>query len=292
MQKSLGRYLTLVPLAIPVLAACAGTAIPRASAPGCTTASGYTRAGVYFECHGRGNDVVVLVPAFSMDTRMWDREVALLAPRARVITLDLRGHGRSRAPLEPYSAPDDLLALMDELRLPSAQLVGLSNGARIALDFALEHPGRVRSLVLASPGVSGYTGGDFSYMAPVFEAVRAKDWDAAAARWAATPLMRVRDSSAAALVRQVTHDNRMIWSAPRNPERPLDPPAIGRLERVQAPVLVVSGAEDLPDLRRLADTVSRRIPRARHVVIPGAGHLVNLAAPRAFDALLLEFLRH
>ena len=62
------------------------------------------------------------------------------------------------APMEPYSAVDDLAALMDELGLATAHLVGLSNGARIALDFALVHPARIRSLVLASllPGAAAY----------------------------------------------------------------------------------------------------------------------------------------
>lgn len=280
-----------VPLVLALLAGCAALRGAVGHTPGCAAPSGFTRAGLYYECGGEGNDAVILIPAFSLDTRMWAGEMAALSRVGRVVTFDLRGHGRSRAPLEPYSASDDLLGLMDELKLPGAQLVGLSNGARIALDFALEHPERVRSLVLASPGVSGYTGGDFSYMTPVFEAVRAKEWEAAAARWAATPLMRVRDSAGAAVVRQITFDNRMIWSVARNPERPISPPAIRRLEQVRVPVLVVSGAEDLPDLRRLADTLARRIPGARQVVIPGSGHLVNLAAPREFDAALLGFLR-
>jgi pimeloyl-ACP methyl ester carboxylesterase len=269
--------------------------VPQRASPqrlACGADSGHTKAGLYFECHGTGPDVVILIPAFSMDLRMWAAQVAVLAKAARVIAYDLRGHGRSTAPLESYSAVDDLAALMDELGVGSAHLIGLSNGARIALDIALSHPARARSLVLASPGVSGYTGGDFSYMTPVISAIRAGNLEEAADLWAATPLMHIpNDSAAAALVRTISRDNRSIWSHRANPERPLSPPAIGRLAEVKVPVLVITGDRDLPDLRRLADTIAQTIPGAIKVVIPGVGHMANIAAPEAFTRAVESFLR-
>ena len=280
------------------LACSAGSVPPALPAPaarsvGCDGRdTGRTTAGLYYECHGSGRDVVILIPAFSMDVRMWAPQIPVLARMARVIAYDTRGHGRSTAPVEPYSSVDDLAALMDELNVSAAHLVGLSNGARIALDFALVHPTRVRSLVLASGGASGFTGGDFSYMAPVITAVRAGDFERAADLWAATPLMHIpHDSAAAALVRTISRDNRTLWSYRSNPERPLTPPAIGRLAEVKAPVLVISGERDLPDMRRLADSVARGIPGATKVVISGVGHMVNLAAPNEFNRALEAFLR-
>ena len=288
-----------------LLTLCGTAAISCSTAPGpvtqsvtprrlaaCPAESGHTKAGLYFECHGTGPDVVILIPAFSVDVRMWAGQVVVLEKVARVIAYDLRGHGRSTAPMESYSAVDDLAALMDELGIGGAHFVGLSNGARIALDFALSHPPRARSLVLASPGVSGYTGGDFSYMAPVISAIRAGNLEEAADVWAATPLMHIpNDSAAAALVRTLSRDNRSIWSHRANPERALSPPAIGRLAEVKVPVLVITGERDLPDLRRLADTIAQTIPGAIKVVIPGVGHMVNLAAPEAFNRAMESFLR-
>lgn len=223
---------------------------------------------------------------------MWAAQVDLLYASARVIAYDIRGHGKSVAAMEPYSAVGDLAALMDELGVKTAHLVGLSNGARIALDFALVHPARTRSLVLASPGVSGYTGGDFSYMLPVIEAIRRGDLDQAAVLWAVTPLMHIpHDSAAASTIRRISRDNRSIWSHGTNPERELSPPAIGRLSEVRISTLVVSGDSDLPDLRRLGDTVARTIPGAQQIVLPRTGHMVNLAAPQAFNDAILAFLR-
>ncbi len=174
--------------------------------------TGRTTAGLYYECHGSGRDVVILIPAFSMDVRMWTPQIAPLARLARVVAYDTRGHGRSTAPVEPYSSVDDLSGLMNELNVSGAHLVGLSNGARIALDFALVHPTRVRSLVLASDGASGFTGGDFSYMTPVIRAAQAGDLERAAELWAATPLMHIpHDSAAAGLIRTISRDNRSLW---------------------------------------------------------------------------------
>ena len=288
---------------LPAVAVAVSACAAKVAAPSTTSAAtrvvacngrdtGRTAIGLYYECHGAGRDVVILIPAFSMDVRMWTPQIPLLSALARVIAYDTRGHGRSTAPVEPYSSVDDLAALMDELDVSAAHLVGLSNGARIALDFALVHPTRVRSLVLASGGASGYRGGDFSYMAPVIRAVQAGDLEQAAELWAATPLMQIpNDSGAAALVRTISRDNRSLWGYRSNPERPLTPPAIARLAEVKVPALIISGERDLPDMRRLADSLAHGIPAATMIVIPDAGHMVNLASPNEFNRAVLDFLR-
>ena len=74
----------------------------------------------------------------------------------RVVRYDLRNHGSSKGVPGEFRDFDDLLGLLDQLDIERAALVGLSLGARIAIDFAIAHPGRVDALVLASPGVSGY----------------------------------------------------------------------------------------------------------------------------------------
>lgn len=289
-------------LAIPALlaAACGRTAprsdprLPVARTVGCPPGdSGRTGAGLFFVCSGSGTQVVILLHAFSLDHRMWTAQAAALGKSARVIAYDLRGHGRSAAAAAPYYATEDLASLMDHLRIGSAHLVGLSNGARIAIDFAIVSPARVTSLVLAGPGVGGWAGADpMTWMQPVIAAARAGDLGLAAELWAGTPIMLIEGNpAAAARVRALAIDNRDLWGVSRNPERQLDPPALGRLGSIRAPTLVVSGAADLDDLRRLADTLAQRIAGARLVVVPGAGHLVNMARPEAFNGILRDFLR-
>lgn len=276
------------PMLAAALAACASAAPPPAPAP--APVSGVAANGLAYDASGAG-EPVVLIHAFSVDRRMWDEEARLLAGRHRVIRYDLRGHGGS--PILPggYSSTEDLAALLDELGIERAALVGLSAGARVALDFAVAHPDRVSRLVLAAPAVSGLAPrGSFDWMAPVIEAARAGDARLAAERWAETEMMSVPDAGRAARLRALVLDNASLWALPSNPERPLDPPALGRLDDVRAPTLVLVGARDLPDTHAAADTLAARLPGAAKRVVPGAGHMLPFAAPEAFRRALVEFL--
>ena len=106
--------------------------------------------GLAYDLMGEG-PIVVLIHGTNLDRRMWEGDVAWLQEHARVLRYDLRGQGASDSPTEAYSNHADLLALMNERGETEATLVGLSAGAQVALDVALESPERVRRMVLASP---------------------------------------------------------------------------------------------------------------------------------------------
>jgi 3-oxoadipate enol-lactonase len=86
---------------------------------------------------------------------MWDDQVRQLNSRYMVIRYVLRGHGQSTRATEPFTAHGDLAALLDELGIERTALIGLSAGARVAVDFAITHPERVGKLLLAAPSISG-----------------------------------------------------------------------------------------------------------------------------------------
>jgi pimeloyl-ACP methyl ester carboxylesterase len=75
-----------------------------------------------------------------------------------------------------------------------------------------------------------------------------------------------------------------------DPERRIDPPARQRLARIRCPTLVIVGERDMQDFLAIADVLASEIPNARLVTLPGVGHMTNVEAPEAFNALLLEFL--
>ncbi len=264
-------------------AACAG--------PEATPRSGTSAAGLHYEVRGSGAPLVLL-HGFSLDLRMWDAQVGWLARDHRVVRYDMRGHGRSAEAGAPFSHHEDLAGLLEELGLERAVLVGLSMGAEVAIDFAIAHPERVSGLVLASPGLSGYQPqGSFEWMGAVMTALQAGDARAATRAWVETPLMRIEgDPGADAAMRVIALDNWDVWTGDPSLRRRLDPPAVGRLAEIDAPTLVLVGAADLLDTRAVADTLAARVPGAEKVTVPGAGHLLNLAAPAAFDAALQAFL--
>jgi len=209
--------------------------------------TGTTSSGLYYEINGSGPPVV-LIHAFSVDRRMWDDQVAALQDQFRVIRCDLRGHGKSAPPSGPYTGYGDLLAVLDELGIARASLVGLSAGSELAINFAIAHPDRVDRLVLAAPGLGGYAVPPLDWFGPVGEALGAGNVQLAAERWAATPIMALKTNLAAGdRVRAMVVDNAALWTYQRT-EQPLAPPAIGRLAEIRAPTLVVVGTEDLPHI--------------------------------------------
>jgi pimeloyl-ACP methyl ester carboxylesterase len=223
---------------------------------------------------------------------MWAPQIAALEGRFRVVRYDLRGHGQSAAPSAPYTTYEDLRSVLDALGMDRVTLIGLSAGAEIATDFALVYPGRVRALVLASPGLGGYVPSDpMAWAQPVFEAAGAGDAARAATLWAATPLMALRRNVAAApLVADLVTSNVKLWSYKTNPVQPLTPPAIKRLGEIKCPVLVITGEQDMPYIKDVGRLLVEGIAGAKQVTIPGAGHLANIDATEPFNRAIDGFL--
>ncbi|HEX5163933.1 MAG TPA: alpha/beta fold hydrolase, partial [Thermomicrobiales bacterium] len=120
---------------------------------------------LYYEVSGPPDaPAVVLVHGFSLDTRMWAGQVGPLSERYRVVRYDLRGFGRSAIPEAGvhYQHHDDLRALLDQLGIERATVVGLSLGGAVTLDFALHHPQRLTGLVLADAVVPGFDAPDLA----------------------------------------------------------------------------------------------------------------------------------
>src|SRR5687767_13416110 len=110
-----------------------------------------------YEVQGKGASVV-FIHGWTQNMSIWDEQVPVFARRYRVIRYDVRGFGRSTGDADQTAHAADLAALLDSLRIPSATLVGLSMGADIALNFALNYPRRVQALVLyGAPPTMGFT---------------------------------------------------------------------------------------------------------------------------------------
>jgi len=222
---------------------------------------------------------------------MWEPQVAALEKRFRVVRYDLRGHGGSAAATEPFRAYDDLRDLFDTLKIDRAAIVGLSAGAEIAINFALTYPDRVSRLLLAAPGLTGFKTPPLPWFTPIGEALAKGDTDAAARLWAKTPIMALHTNTAAsATVTAMVVENAKIWSMKRV-EQPLAPPAIDRLADIKAKTVVIVGAQDLPHIREVAKLIADRVPKATLVTIPGAGHIVNIDTPDAFNQALGSALK-
>jgi 3-oxoadipate enol-lactonase len=259
----------------------------------------YDGGALAWESAGEGPDVVFLHPGL-WDGRVWDEQFGVFSRTYRVLRFDFRGYGRSSRP-EPgrsYSHVDDLEAVMDAASVERTALVGCSMGGSTAIDFALEYPSRVSALVLASSGMNAFDDrltpeeeAELELLdAPVAEAMEAGDIERAErARlriWA--PLGT--EDEAGRRISEIAFDNIHEMTMDETGRRDISPPAIERLEQIEAPTLVLPADNDPLVFRRLSAILAERIPDARLVQIPETDHVVNMRRAAEFNRVVLGFL--
>ena len=259
------------------------------------TRSGFVDVGgarLYYESRGEG-PALLFVHGFSLDQRMWRRQAEALAG-LRVVTVDLRGFGRS-SPLgeAPFRHADDLAALVDALALPPVVVVGHSIGALYALELCASRPERVAGL--AALCASGLGRPPFPpELVELFAAVRAEArggaLDRAKARWGRSGWFASARESAALggeLDQMLADYSGWHWTHDV-PSRNLEPPVVDRLASVQVPALVVDGARDLPYNHAVAEVLVAGLPNAMLVRLPWAGHMAPMEAPDEINRALAQ----
>ncbi len=255
---------------------------------------------LHVESHGQG-PAIVWAHGFAGSARNWRPQVRALQSAYRVVVYDARGHARSFAPEEAssYSAlhfVDDLEEVVDGCGDPSPVVGGLSMGAATVLQWAIQHPGGARALILAAFPADVGSGRGVSASAEAFaDLIEAEGIEAAGARFAWGPGSGL-DERGAALVRQgfLEHPPHGLAHTLREylgRRAPLASHAAA-LERLLLPVLVVVGERDEAS-RPTCEWLAQTLPRGELMEIPDAGHVVNLARPDAYNEAVTGFLsRH
>ena len=241
---------------------------------------------------------VVLVHGFSVPSYVFDRTSADLAAAGfRVIRFDLYGRGWSDRPKVDYDRrlfADQLLELMDTLRVPKADLLGLSMGGAIVGRFAAEHPERVRSVVLVAPLTRAH---DISVMA--WPGVG--EWLTRAWFLPSLATSQLEDFAhpervagwAERFQPQMRYDGfgRAILSTIRHLSNESSLPDFEKVGKEGLPVLLVWGDADKTVPYAEHADVQRAIPQARFVSLPGLGHLPVVEDPAAVHPQVAAFLK-
>ncbi len=242
---------------------------------------------IYYEDHGQAGPQVplFLTHGYSASAEMWEPNLPALSRQRRVITWDIRGHGRSDSPTDPaqYSQArsiGDMAAVLDACQVRSAVVGGLSLGGYLSLAFNVEHPDRVAGLILCDTG-PGYRKDE----------PRAK-WNAMAARFADAFDRDGLDARTGSPEVQAAHHHSAagLALAARGILTQHDSQVIDSLATISVPTLVIVGADDR-DFLVPADMMAAKIPGATKVVIDNAGHAVNIDQPEAFQSAVLSFLK-
>lgn len=247
---------------------------------------------------GPSSPPLLMIPGLGAARRVYDPLIPHLEPHLRVLVYDQRGIGDSDPGEGPYAMAGlaaDAVAVLDAAGAPTAAVWGASMGGMVAQQMAIDHPGRVSRLVLACTGPGGAhaaradpdatrallgkgarTPGEAYRMActvmytEAFQREHAEFIDEEVRRRDAHP---VRGRAFSAQYEAVRHHD--TWD---------------RLGGLRVPTLVVHGAEDRVMPVGNGEVIAARIPDARLVVLPGAGHLFFHEDPRRVAGLILEFL--
>lgn len=262
-----------------------------------TTGGGSVHVGdvsIRYESTGQGQPVVLL-HGWSQDLSIWDAQIAALAPRYRVIRLDLRGFGESGGFADETAEADDLRVLLDSLGVRAAHVLGLSRGARTAFDFAVHFPERVSALVLyGMPPPVGFQPAPEGPgpVAAFREIARNHGLDSVGRALFASPLAWMPPNrpelQAALRAGWARYAGRDLLD-PRPPSGRLPLARIDQADGIRVPTLIVHGDHELPLLQLVADTLVRRIPGARKIVITDGGHGAHFAQPAQFNDAILAF---
>jgi len=247
------------------------------------------------ETAGKG-EPLVLIHGWAVDRRMWVHQLPVLRRRFRVITYDRRGFGQSTCAANLEHEVEDLKAILAHLAVPKVAIVGMSQGGRIAIRFASQHPEWVSALVLQCPSIDGLIPPPADNMTPLMDELarmlRAGDRDAFVQRLGAHVLLDpgARFTSARAEIMAMLGDYRgEDLMAPASPEVRIEE-TFEQLTRIGAPTLVITGSKETYWLRQVADYTARNIRGARRRVIRGGRHFVNMTHIADYNRVVLDFL--
>ena len=278
--------------ALPILMLPAQT--PASSEPAIREAFAPVPGARIFYRDSGGNGVpVILLHAATGSSRVWEYQIPVfVAAGYRVIAFDRRGWGRTTtnsADSPPGTAAEDLLALLDQLGIDRAHVVGTAAGGFVALDFTLSYPQRVRSLVFAN-SIGGVEDADYVELG---RRIRPPEFNAL------PPDFRelgpsYRAGNAAGTARWVELEKISRPPGPPAPAQPLrNRMTFALLESIKTPTLLLTGDADLYAPPPLLKLFAARIKGSEISVIPEAGHSTYWEQPEQFNRVVLKFLgRH
>ena len=244
---------------------------------------------LWFEDAGGDGIPVILLHAASGTCECWVHQIpAFTSAGYRCISYDRRTWGRSKttdAAHQPGFLGDDLHALVEHLGLERAHLVGTAAGGIPAIDYALSHPERVRSLVVANT-IGGVQDPEYLEVQQRLRPPEIQDLPVELRELG--PSYRGTDPEGARRWLEIELASRPEGVVPMQPVR--EPITYARLQSMRVPTLVISGEADLLSPPALMRMLAEHIPTSRFASLPEAGHAGFWERPEVWNGMVLEFI--
>ena len=254
---------------------------------------------IYYEEHGSG-EPLLLIMGWGGNAATWHPQLAGLAEQFRVITFDNRGVGRSSSPEGPYSVSQmagDVVGLLDALEVPRAHVFGISLGGMIAQELAIEHPGRIDTLILGctTPG-SCHAAGVARLQSDICAFHDSNGQGSL--EWLSDLLKRLWTEEA--MTKSTTELQDFVLSLIRFPptahglrhqaDAVLEHDTYDRLDRIRHRTLVMTGDEDMLIDPKNSEILAERIPNAELQIFKGLRHAFHLERPDLSNKAIIEFI--
>jgi len=239
---------------------------------------------------------VVLIHGFPFNHEMWDPQIQALQKRFRVIAYDLRGHGKSGAGDGQYTLEffvDDLVGLLDYLKIERAVLCGLSMGGYIALRTVERNPERVRGLILADTQAKADSNEAKLRRAAAIKSVKANGVKAYAENFVKSvfaPQTLTNNKAVVEKIKRLIEGNSSLGIGGALLALASRTDTTGALPGIKVPTLILVGEHDSSTPPSASQEMHDKIPNSEMHVIPNAAHLSNLENPEEFNKHLSDFL--
>lgn len=247
-----------------------------------------------FNDQGAGLPLVFL-HAFPLNRTMWADQEKSLSSQFRVITIDLRGHGESDAPLWRYTldqAANDVIGLLDHLSIQQAVFIGLSMGGYILFALYRKYAERVKGLVLADTRAQADTAEGTAARFQMAQTAYRNGPSAVADIMIPKLLSPATMQTKPELVRRVRRmieGNQISGIAGDLMAMAERPDSVPLLKQITCPIQIIVGELDVQTPPAEARLMAGRIPNAHLAIIPAAAHLSNLEQPDSFSEIVRAF---
>jgi len=238
---------------------------------------------------------IVFLHAFPLNRTMWAGQEHALSSQFRIITIDLRGHGESDAPLWRYTleqSADDVRVLLDHLSIRQAVFVGLSMGGYILFAFYRKCADRVKGLILADTRAQADTAegrdGRFQMAQTAHKAGPSAIADLMIPKLL-SPMSIQTKLDLVQHVRAMIQGNQISGIAGDLMAMADRPDSVTLLNQITCPTQIIVGELDLATPPSDAKLMAEQIPHAHLTIIPNAAHLANLEQPETFNQIVSAF---
>lgn len=247
---------------------------------------------MYYESTGEG-EPLLLIHGLGSSTRDWEFQVPTFSQKYRVITIDLRGHGKTDKPKGPYNMQmfaKDIAELLEIIGVTSTHILGISLGGGIAFQFAVDYPELVKSLIIVNAGIE-IPADSFKMKLEAFKRISIvrlvgmkKMGQVLAPRLFIKP--EQEDLRQKLIERWQENDKKAYLSAMRA--------LIGwsirdHLDKIKCPTLIIGSDQDYAP-SSIKEEYTTLLPNAKFIEIKDAGHAVAIEKPEEFNEIVMNFL--